>query len=87
MTIHIILVDGSALDGSAWKAAGTTILVTSPKKQIWKSFSKATGAQMCYMPIWTWEEISVCRSLVFGKLDGILVNDLYEKWWDPQTLY
>jgi len=54
-----------------------TLLVTSPRKNIWHEFSKQNAA-VHYMPIWTEEELLRCAPGF--ELDANLVKELFGKW-------
>ncbi|CAG8634815.1 15358_t:CDS:2 [Funneliformis caledonium] len=57
-----------------------TILVCSPRKEHYKRFDRYTGRIRRYMPVWTLEEIEVCRSNVFKNIDKITVEKMYNMW-------
>ncbi|KAL5037039.1 hypothetical protein RTP6_7766 [Batrachochytrium dendrobatidis] len=69
------IVDGSApVDVDA-----KTILVTSPRREIWHRFSKGS-CDIRYMPVWSKEELHFCRPMLFPNVSGELVESLYLKW-------
>ncbi|EGF77150.1 hypothetical protein BATDEDRAFT_92027 [Batrachochytrium dendrobatidis JAM81] len=69
------IVDGSApVDVDA-----KTILVTSPRWEIWHRFSKGS-CDIRYMPVWSKEELHSCRSMLFPTVPQELVQSLYLKW-------
>ncbi|CAH1769951.1 16072_t:CDS:2 [Entrophospora sp. SA101] len=47
-----------------------TILATSPQKENYRNFQKWAGTKKCFMPVWTWDEISASKKL-FGIWGGI----------------
>ena len=56
-----------------------TILVTSPRTEIWKKYDQE-GCKRLYMPVWTQEEIFRCRQLMYSNTPVEIVEDRYLKW-------
>ncbi|EGF77367.1 hypothetical protein BATDEDRAFT_27719 [Batrachochytrium dendrobatidis JAM81] len=56
-----------------------TILVTSPRREIWYQFCK-NSCDIRYMPVWSKEELHSCRSMLFPTVPQELVESLYLKW-------
>jgi hypothetical protein len=55
------------------------ILLSSPRRDVWYSFSKVLSA-FRYMSVWSREEIQQCRALVYPNISGELANELFDKW-------
>uniref|UniRef100_M4C4W8 RxLR effector candidate protein n=1 Tax=Hyaloperonospora arabidopsidis (strain Emoy2) TaxID=559515 RepID=M4C4W8_HYAAE len=56
-----------------------TILVTSPRTEIWKKYDQESCKRL-YMPVWTQEEIFRCRQLMYSNTPVEIVEDRYLKW-------
>uniref|UniRef100_A0AAV1TNW5 Crinkler effector protein N-terminal domain-containing protein n=1 Tax=Peronospora matthiolae TaxID=2874970 RepID=A0AAV1TNW5_9STRA len=56
-----------------------TILVTSPRHEIWFDFHKFDCGRF-YMPVWTEEEIFQCRELMYSDRPVNDVKECYLKW-------
>nr|BAP69156.1 RxLR effector candidate protein [Hyaloperonospora arabidopsidis Emoy2] len=56
-----------------------TILVTSPRAEIWQKFEQGS-CEMLFMPVWTPEEIFRCRELLYSSTPVEIVEDRYLKW-------
>jgi hypothetical protein len=56
-----------------------TILLSSLRREIWHQFSKNSCDFRC-MPVWSYEELNICRSMLFPSLPEELVESLYKKW-------
>lgn len=56
-----------------------TILLTSLRRDIWHQFSKSS-CHLRYMPVWSEEELYLCRSMIFPSIPEKLVKTLYLKW-------
>lgn len=59
--------------------AAKTILLSSPRRDVWYKFSD-DHCDIRYMPIWSYEEIELCRSALFDYLLPAKVKILYGKW-------
>jgi hypothetical protein len=57
-----------------------TILITSPKREIWYPFRKQQNPSVVHMPVWTWEEIMACRVLVYPSVPADAVEDCFDRW-------
>ena len=66
-------------DAKPVDVAARTVLLSSLGHDVWYSFSKEKCA-IRYMPICSWEEIEICRGLLFGHLTSAETKSLYEKW-------
>jgi hypothetical protein len=55
-----------------------TILVTSPRKEIWHEFSKK-NCTLRFMSVWSRDELYSCR-LLFSDLTEKKVKSLFKKW-------
>ena len=91
----VVVVDGSALlklsvpnalviyDGCTPDFTITrchTWLVSSPRKDVWGDWRKQTSAYMCYMPVFSLEELQRCREIAFPHLLPAQLDELYELW-------
>ena len=56
-----------------------TILLTSLRKEIWHQFSK-TSCTLRYMPVWSKEELSTCRSKLYKSVTEEVMESRYLKW-------
>ena len=56
-----------------------TILLTSPRREVWYQFSKC-HCIIRYMPIWNIDETEQCRGKMFDYLSTEEVKSLYKKW-------
>lgn len=59
--------------------AAKTILLSSPRRDVWYKFSD-DHCDIRYMPIWSYEEIELCRGALFDHLLPAEVKSLYGKW-------
>ena len=59
--------------------AAKTILLSSPRRDVWYKFSD-DHCDIRYMPIWSYEEIELCRAALFDHLLSAEVKSLYGKW-------
>ncbi|KAI8894042.1 hypothetical protein BC833DRAFT_531060 [Globomyces pollinis-pini] len=59
--------------------AAKTILLSSPRRDVWYKFSD-DHCDIRYMPIWSYEEIELCRGALFDDLSSAQVECLYGKW-------
>jgi hypothetical protein len=66
------------LEGSATHAA-KTILLSSLRRDIWYKFSD-DHCNIRYMPVWSYEEIKICRDKVFNHFSQNFVKSLYNMW-------
>ena len=57
-----------------------TILVTSPRKNIWHKYSQRNGAKVLFMLVWTEEEIYRCRDLLYSDTPVETVEKRFCKW-------
>lgn len=65
-----------------------TLLITSPRREVWYHWHKSGSCARYVMPVWTWEEILSCRDVCYPHLvegQGIeggvtFSKDLYDKW-------
>ncbi|RHZ77618.1 hypothetical protein Glove_174g112 [Diversispora epigaea] len=62
------------------KVKAKTILVCSPRLDHYRNFDKYVGATIRYMPIWSWEEIEICKKRIFNDLELKKVDDLFSRW-------
>jgi hypothetical protein len=61
------------------KTPAKTILICSPLKSNYKEFDKFSPS-IRYMPVWSWEEIDMCRNDVYKDLTSSYVQKLHKKW-------
>jgi len=60
--------------------AAFTLLVTSPKKDVWFSFNKSPGCRRLFFPVFSADEIDALRTVCFPSLDVGGVMQRYERW-------
>lgn len=64
-----------------------TILFTSPFEGRFKEYLKNAGVTLKYMPVWTWEDINICRQVCAGTL-LFHMRSLFKYIYNPrQELY
>lgn len=56
-----------------------TILVTSPRRDVWYHYSERNCATL-FMPVWTKEEIFRCRELMYPHTPVAIVDECYRRW-------
>uniref|UniRef100_A0AAV1TNA3 Crinkler effector protein N-terminal domain-containing protein n=1 Tax=Peronospora matthiolae TaxID=2874970 RepID=A0AAV1TNA3_9STRA len=56
-----------------------TILITSPRRDVWCHFSDGNCATL-FMPVWTKEEIFTCRELMYPHTPVTVVEECYRRW-------
>ncbi|KAF0704419.1 hypothetical protein DYB28_008092 [Aphanomyces astaci] len=61
------------------KCQAMTILLTSPRHEVWFSFNN-DNCDFRYMPVWTLDEILSCRKLLYPDLDVNMVTDCFHRW-------
>ncbi|KAJ3254311.1 hypothetical protein HK103_007282 [Boothiomyces macroporosus] len=59
--------------------AAKTILLSSPRRDVWYKFSNDHCTRR-YMPVWSEEEIELCRAVLFSNLPQTEVKSLYDRW-------
>ncbi|CAG8702627.1 17099_t:CDS:1, partial [Acaulospora colombiana] len=57
-----------------------TILICSPMKDHYRNFDKLVGTTIRYMPVWEWEEVDACRTVIYNHLKESEVKQLFLKW-------
>lgn len=57
-----------------------TLLVTSPKYEVWKQFSRQPLSRRIFMPVWSWAEIAACRQICFPSTEEKQVTEAYQRW-------
>ncbi len=57
-----------------------TVLTTSPRRENWRDFLKMPYAVPRWMPVWSPDEIEMCRSVFYPTLSQAKVQQLYDKW-------
>jgi hypothetical protein len=62
------------------KAFAKMILICSPKKSIYKEFEKLSSTTTHYMTVWSYAEISMCKTRLYGDLSDNFVKSLFDKW-------
>ena len=82
-------------DASAWfivdeaerggivQAEARMVVLSSPRRDNYKSFLKAVGATIRYMPVWSWGEIEACHALLYAddpKRPLAEVARAYARW-------
>ena len=76
------LVDEAVSPGPVHVAA-RTLVFSSPSRENYKNFLDAVAATIRYLPVWSWEEIDMCRQLLYAN-DPVrtlkTVNDAYLRW-------
>ena len=61
--------------------AAFTLLVTSPKKDIWYSFAKSPGCRRLFFPVFSADEIEAMRAACYPTVDDVDgVLERYERW-------
>jgi hypothetical protein len=75
ITTTVYIVDAS----KPVDVAAKTILLSSPRRDVWYKFSD-DHCDIRYMPIWSYEEIELCRGALFDHLLSAEVKSLYGKW-------
>ena len=50
------------------EAVANTVLVTSPRADIFNEFAKFAKDSTLWMPVWTWEELEDCRNKVYKHI-------------------
>ena len=56
-----------------------TILVTSPRRDNYREFSKYERVETFYMPVWNLEEISFCREKLYSDISEETINSRFDK--------
>jgi hypothetical protein len=75
MTTTLYIVDAS----KPVDVAAKTILLSSPRRDVWYKFSD-DHCDIRYMPVWSYEEVELCRCALFDHLLSAKVKSLYGKW-------
>jgi hypothetical protein len=57
-----------------------TLLIASPKKEIWSKWQRQYGAQVAYMPVPDINELETCRSACYPAVPVSRLLILHEKW-------
>ena len=57
-----------------------TLLVTSPRKDVWHDFYKTGGCARYYFPVFSLDEIQHCRRICFPEIDESGVLERFERW-------
>ena len=58
-----------------------TLLITSPRRSTWHTFRKHFLASMYYVPVWTLDELQMCRPLIYSDyVTEEEVNTRFDKW-------
>ena len=57
-----------------------TLLVTSPRKDRWHEFNKATDCTMFFFPVFTLDEIRACRDECFPGVDDAGMMSRFARW-------
>ena len=76
------LVD-EAVPPGAVEVEARTLVFSSPKRENYKDTLKAPASTIRYMPVWSWEEIEACRSLLYADDPGRPASEVraaYERW-------
>jgi hypothetical protein len=56
---------------------------SSPKRENYKAFLKAVGSTIRYMPVWSWDEIHACHTLLYANDPTRPLAEVvaaYERW-------
>ncbi|KAF0774649.1 hypothetical protein AaE_001650 [Aphanomyces astaci] len=61
------------------KCPAMTILLTKPIHEVWFEFNE-DKCDFRYMPVWAWDEISKCHTLLYSKLTLDVVTDRFRRW-------
>ena len=76
------LVD-EAVPPGAVEVEARTLVFSSPKRENYKDTLKATASTIRYLPVWSWDEIELCRQILYPK-DAVrtteAVQDAYLRW-------
>lgn len=59
--------------------AAKTILLSSPRRNVWYQFSKS-HCTIRYMPIWSLEEIQRCREQIYNQQSEAETKSLFDRW-------
>jgi len=62
------------------QAACRTLVVTSPKRDVWKEWAKVNTVDEFFMPPFDADEVERCRALAFPALDAGAVARAYGVW-------
>jgi hypothetical protein len=73
-----VLTDAHAPDFTSVKAR--TLMVTSKRRDHFTAYTKQTGADYRYMPVWSWEEVYKCWRKIYPKVPLDRVKYLYSLW-------
>jgi hypothetical protein len=60
------LVDESVYPGP-WRLEATTLVFSSPKRDNYRLLLKAPASTIRYMPVWSWEDIEACHTLLYAN--------------------
>ena len=52
--------------GGPVDAAAKTVVLSSPTRSNYKGFLKCVGSTIRYMPVWSWQEIQACHTLLYA---------------------
>ena len=68
-------------DGLAPPAVdAVTLLITSPRKEVWHAFDKNTDCRMFHFPVFSLEEMEACLSTCFPLVDRPSMLQRFERW-------
>ena len=76
------LVD-EAVPPGATEVEARTLVFSSPKRENYKDTLKAPASTIRYMPVWSWEEIEACHSLLYAddsERPLSEVRNAFDKW-------
>ena len=57
-----------------------TLIVTSPRKSVYHEYYKQHSPNLCYMPVWTLDELLACRRGCYPQLSEAAVADQFGIW-------
>jgi len=57
-----------------------TLIVTSPRKSVYHEYYKQHSPNLCYMPVWTLDELLACRRGCYPQLSESAVADQFGIW-------
>lgn len=64
----------------AHECAARVVMVTSPRRSVFRRFLKVQDAFKAFMPVWTMEELEMCRAALFKRLPASRVAKLFSVW-------
>lgn len=72
----VYIVDGLV----PFRAVCKTLLISSPKKEVWHKWQVRRVGSVFYMPTFRLHELEICRKLRFPTVSAERLMQLYERW-------